>query len=128
LLYFTKFLRERSPKARKKQQPRDFENLWPIVSMSAWDEDYLHEEEPAYIEFTGGQGGQFHFGYVHGSIDYRETTRDGQPAVEFSWEGNDEMDEASGRGWAVLKGDELHGLIAFHQGDESEFVARRSEP
>jgi hypothetical protein len=35
------------------------------------------------------------------------------------------MDEASGRGWAVLRGGELHGLIAFHQGDESDFVAER---
>jgi hypothetical protein len=36
------------------------------------------------------------------------------------------MEEASGRGWAVLKDDELHGVIAFHEGDESDFVARRS--
>jgi hypothetical protein len=25
----------------------------------------------------------------------------------------------------VLEGDELHGMIFFHQGDESGFVARR---
>jgi hypothetical protein len=25
--------------------------------------------------------------------------------------------------WAVVKGAELHGMIFFHQGDESEFVA-----
>jgi hypothetical protein len=35
------------------------------------------------------------------------------------------MDPARGRGWAVLKGGELHGLIAFHRGDESAFVAER---
>jgi hypothetical protein len=39
----------------------------------------------------------------------------------------DEMDPAQGRGWAVLKGDELHGRIFFHQGDDSGFVARRAE-
>src|SRR5215212_3965053 len=89
--------------ARKKKPPSPFEGRWSIESMSAWDEDYLHEEEPAYIEFSGGQGGQFHFGYVHGNIDYRET-RDGQPAVEFSWDGNAEMNDVNGRGWAVLKG------------------------
>jgi hypothetical protein len=111
--------------ARKKKPPSPFEGRWSIASMSAWDEDYLHEEEPAYIEFTGGQGGQFHFGYVHGSMDCREGTRDGQPAVEFSWDGNAEMDDVNGRGWAVLKGDELHGMLFFHGGDESDFVAKR---
>ena len=30
-----------------------------------------------------------------------------------------------GRGWADIKGDELHGLIAIHHGDESAFVAKR---
>jgi hypothetical protein len=111
--------------ARKKKPPSPFGGRWSIVSMSAWDEDYLHEEEPAYIEFSGGQGGQFHFGYVHGSMDCREGTRDGQPAVEFSWDGNAEMDDANGRGWAVLKDDKLHGMLFFHGGDESDFVAER---
>src|SRR5262249_27778412 len=114
------------PMARKKKPASLFAGRWSIVSMSAWDEDYLHEEEPAYIEFTDGQGGEFHFGYVHGSMDCREGARDGQPAVEFSWEGNAEMDAVSGRGWAGLDGDELHGMIFFHGGDESEFTARRA--
>jgi hypothetical protein len=33
----------------------------------------------------------------------------------------------SGRGWAMLKGDELHGMIFIHSGDDSEFVADRAE-
>jgi len=52
---------------------------------------------------------------------------DGEPVVEWTWDGNDEMDPAQGRGWAVLKGDELHGMIYFHQGDDSEFVAKKSQ-
>ena len=32
-----------------------------------------------------------------------------------------------GRGWAVLKGDEIHGMIFFHQSDESGFVAKKSK-
>jgi hypothetical protein len=39
----------------------------------------------------------------------------------------DEMDPAQGRGWAVLKGDELHGRIFFHQGDDYGCVAKRAE-
>jgi hypothetical protein len=36
------------------------------------------------------------------------------------------MDPAQGRGWAVVKGDELHGMIFFHGGDDSAFVAKRA--
>jgi hypothetical protein len=36
------------------------------------------------------------------------------------------MDPAQGRGWAVLEGDELHGMVFFHQGDASDFVAERA--
>jgi hypothetical protein len=61
-------------------------------------------------------------------MDCRLTTRDGEPAVEWTWDGNDEMDPAQGRGWAVVKDDELHGMIFFHQGDDSESVAKKQRP
>ena len=94
--------------------------------MSAWDEGYINEEAEGYFEFDDRGGGQFHFGYVHGDMDCRLTTRDGEPAVEWTWNGNDEMDPAQGRGWAVVRGGELHGMIFFHgAGDDSEFVAKR---
>jgi len=96
--------------------------------MTEWDEDYIHEEVPAFIEFGEHQQGSFQFAYVRGEIDYRITTRDGEPAVEWSWEGNDDQNSMSGRGWAMLKSDELHGMIFIHQGDDSEFVADRAEP
>ena len=112
--------------AKKSKTPSPFEGRWRIVSMSAWDEDYINEEEEGYFEFDGRGGGQFHFGYVHGDMDCRLTTRDGEPTVEWTWDGNDEMDPAQGRGWAVVRGDELHGMIFFHSaGDDSEFVAKR---
>ncbi len=60
-------------------------------------------------------------------MDCRLTTRGGESAVEWTWDGNDEMEPAEGRGWAVLKGDELKGMIYFHNGDDSEFVAMRAE-
>jgi hypothetical protein len=45
--------------------------------------------------------------------------------VEFTWKGNDEMDEASGDGWAeVQKDGSLNGEIRFHNGDDSTFKAR----
>ncbi len=95
--------------------------------MSAWDEEYINEEEEGYFEFDDNSGGQFHFGYVHGQMECRLTTREAEPAVGWTWDGNDAMDPAQGRGWAVVKGDELHGMIFFHSGgDDSEFVAKRA--
>jgi hypothetical protein len=111
-------------KAKKPESP--FTGRWRIVSMSAWDEDYIDEEEEGYVAFDEHGDGQFHFGYVHGNMDCRLTTRDGEPSVEWTWDGNDEMDPAQGRGWAVIRGEELHGMIFFHGGDDSEFVARRA--
>jgi len=101
-----------------------FQGRWRIISMTQWDQDFVDEEEEGYIEFEGKRG-EFHFGYVHGQMDCRSITRDGVPAVEWSWDGNDEMDDAQGRGWAVVKGEELHGMIFFHQGDDSGFVAKK---
>src|SRR4051794_34582674 len=112
--------------ARKKSKPESpFLGRWHIVSMSMWDEDYLNEEVQAFIEFDDKGGGSFQFGYVQGIIDYREGLRDGQPRAEWSWDGNDEMDPAQGRGWAVLDGERRNGMSFFHQGDESEFEAER---
>jgi hypothetical protein len=102
-----------------------FTGRWRIVSMDEWDVDSVEEEGPAFIEFGADQMGEFRFGLTSGNIDYRITERGEQPGVEWTWEGMDEMDPCTGRGWAVLEGDELHGMIFFHQGDESGFVAKR---
>jgi hypothetical protein len=78
-----------------------------IVSMSSWDQEFIDEEEEGYFEFDQENNGQFHFGDVRGQMDCRLTTRDGEPAVEWTWDGNDVMD------LAVVKGNELHGRVAL---------------
>ena len=114
--------------AKAKPKPTSpFAGRWRIVSMSAWEDDFLDEEVEAYIEFNDRGWSDFHFGNVQGNMDCRQTTREGEPAVEWSWDGNAEMDAAQGRGWAVLRGEELHGMIFFHGGDDSEFVAKRAK-
>ena len=113
--------------AKKSKEENPFTGRWRIVSMEQWDQDYVDEEEEGFFEFDEKGSGQFHFGYVQGQIDYLHTTREDEPAIEWTWDGNDEMDAAQGRGWAVVKGDELHGLIVFHGGDSSGFVARKPE-
>ena len=96
---------------KSKSQPFLFTGRWRITSMSAWDEEFIDEEEEGYFEFDGNGNGQFHFGYVHGQMDCRHTTREGEPVVEWTWDGNDEMDQAQGRGWAIVRSDKLHGMI-----------------
>src|SRR5437016_975636 len=113
---------EKGRMTKKSKQSNPFTGRWRIISMSAWD-----EEEEGFFEFNDRGWGEFHLGYVHGQMDCRLTTRDGEPAVEWTWDGNDEMDPAQGRGWAVVKSDELRGMIFFHGGDESEFVARKAK-
>ena len=111
--------------AKKVTAPNPFTGRWRIVSMDAWDQEYVDEEEEGYLEFTDQGCGEFHFGYVHGQMDCHLTTRDGVPAVEWTWDGNDEMDAAQGRGWLVLKGDELTGMLFIHFGEESGIVLKR---
>jgi hypothetical protein len=76
--------------ARTKPKPESpFLGRCRIVSMSAWDEDYIDEEGEGYFKFDETGSGEFHFGYVHGHMDCRLTARDGEPAVEWTWDGND---------------------------------------
>jgi hypothetical protein len=95
-------------------------------SQSCGESDALDLVAPAFIEFGKDGSGGFGFIAVQGEMDCREVERDGRTGVEFSWEGNDECDPASGRCWAVLEEDgALHGRIFFHLGDDSGFTAVR---
>lgn len=98
--------------------------------MDNWDQDFVDAEVEGYIRLEKGGRGEFQFGYVCGVIDHELTERDGKPATEWSWEGNGEMDEVRGRGWAVLEDEgTIRGKLAIHQGDKSGFVAvRKTSP
>jgi hypothetical protein len=101
---------------------------WRITSMDLWDADALDLVAPAYIEFRQDGTGGFGFIAVHGWMDCRATSTSGQPGVEFTWDGSDDGDHTSGRGWAVLEEDgSLRGHIYFHLGDDSGFQAVREE-
>lgn len=57
-------------------------------------------------------------------MDCRHKERNGRSYVEFTWDGNDDCDPATGRGWAKLgKDGSLSGHIYFHHGDHSGFRA-----
>jgi hypothetical protein len=111
----------------KKQATNPFKGRWRITWMEQWDQDFVDEEVEGCFEFDAKDNGSFQFGYVSGQVDYRFATRDAKPSIEFSWEGSDEMDPAQGRGWAVIDGDELSGMLFIHHGDESAFKAKRKK-
>ena len=104
----------------------DFTGRWRILEMDLWDRDALDLVAPAFIEFSPDQTGEFGFIVVTGWIDWRRAGT-GRSGVEFSWEGTDEGDQVSGRGWAELHNDRvLHGHLYFHLGDDSGFRAERT--
>lgn len=75
----------------------------------------------SYILFDKA-GGEFALdcltGSIHGSAD--------GTSVEFQWDGNNEMDEAAGDGWAQLQPNgDLKGEIHLQNGDEIPFIARK---
>jgi hypothetical protein len=102
-----------------------FSGLWRITWMEQWDQEFVNEEVEGFFDFEPDGLGSFHFGFVRGQIDYRLSMCEGQPRLEFSWNGNDEMDPAQGRGWATADGDQIDGMLFFHQGNESKFKAVR---
>lgn len=96
---------------------------WRITHMDCWDRDAIDLVSPGFIELTKG-GGHLHFIAVDGCLDCRHSLRNGQPYVDFTWDGNDECDPASGRGWAkLLKDGTVAGRILIHHGDDSGFKA-----
>ena len=109
----------------KRKRVNPLQGRWTIEQMDQWDVEDESEELQPFIEFELNDSGQFQFACVNGQMDCRMTQRDGQTAVEFSWEGNDESEHVFGRGWVELEGDRLNGMIFFHSGDESGFTARR---
>lgn len=90
---------------------------WRVVETPGWD----MAGPGAYILFDQ-ESGEFAFdcltGSMHGAC-HGDT-------VEFDRDGNDEMEEASGHGWAELQADgSLEGEISIDNGDDVPFIARR---
>ena len=101
-----------------------FVGRWRIVEMELWDQDFVDLESPGHIVFTRNGHGELHFGALEVTLDWRLDATGNR--VDFAFEGFDEGDEVSGKGWAELNGRKLTGRIAFHLGDESGFVAQKA--
>lgn len=105
---------------------KDFIGRWRIYEMELWEQEDVDEDVKAYIEIGKDRGGHFQFLYVHGEIDARVVKFPDFERLEFTWDGNDECDPASGSGWLRLTGkSEAEGEIKFHMGNVSRLKARR---
>lgn len=105
-----------------------FAGTWHIYEMEMWDADYFNMEVQAYIKINSQGLGDFQFGLVSGQIDGEVVREGSDERFEFTWEGNDECDPASGSGWVRLKDkNTMAGKIKFHLGDSSKFLARRAK-
>lgn len=99
-----------------------FQGRWRIVETDLWDNEALDLVEPAFLEIKG-QKGEIGFIAVQAWLDIRYGARSGSPIAEFSFEGVDEGDQRSGRGWIQIgTAGRLVGNLYFHMGDDSGFV------
>jgi hypothetical protein len=91
---------------------------WRVVETSEYD-----MAGPGSFIVFAEDGGQFALDCLTGSIHGR---CEGD-AVEFTWDGSDEMEPASGHGWVeVLDNGSLEGEICLDGGDDIPFIACRS--
>ncbi len=103
-----------------------FVGKWHINEMEMWDEDYFNMETQAYVEIKPNNKGEFQFGLVTGYFNGYLEQIGNIERFAFTWEGNDEMDDASGSGWMqIINENEVEGLINLDDGDESLFKAKR---
>ncbi len=114
-----------TPKLAASAGVNPFVGRWRITAMELWDRKDLDLVVPAFIEFNRDGLGEFQFIAVQGFLDFRVGERGGAPAVEFSWEGQDDADPSLGRGWAIICDGKLEGRWFFHRGDDSWFLASK---
>jgi len=93
--------------------------------MDNWDQEAVDLVQPGFIEFDEDGLGGLGFIVVAGELDCRDADRDSRPGVEFSWQGSDEGDDVSGRGWATQPRWHARGSHQLHLGDDSAFRAER---
>ena len=105
----------------------DFVGTWRITEMELWDQDFIDLVSPGQIVLYKGNRGSFSFGAVELDIDCTVGKTDKQGRMAFTFDGFDEGDEVSGKGWMKVNGNELRGEIHFHLGDKSWFRTKRLE-
>lgn len=97
------------------------DGTYEIIEMSEWSKDAIDLVETGFIRISG-KTGTLHFICVDGEMDIR---KEKSGSYKFSWEGNDECDQASGFGEFICRGDTMTGRIYIHNADDSSFLAKK---
>lgn len=96
---------------------------WRIDEMEQWDKEFIDLVVPGLITIKKDATGTFQFCAVQGEMDFRIQNFNGIERLLFSWQGNDDCDEAAGMGWLEVDGKRMNGWLQFHMGDDSSFTA-----
>ena len=104
-----------------------FIGRWRITYMGLWDQDFIDFVVEGFIRFNKQGRGEFQFGTVHGFLTFQSGKHESKYRLLFKWEGSVEDNSATGRGWAEIDGDFLHGHIYIDGNEDSSFKAQRKD-
>ncbi len=103
----------------------EFEGIWDIQEMEAWEHRDLHETGIPHFEINKYGAGRFKFSYTTGVFDARLKTRGGR-RLAFKWQGSDGDHEDGGIGEIrLIDKDTIEGELSFEYTHESTFIAKR---
>ena len=124
--------REKKTNSRKKAEIKNkrmtFIGKWYITEMEMWDERAFNCYQQAYVTIKQNGMGEFAFCVVEAYMNGEIVNDGGEKRWKFTFEGNDEYDPVSGKGWIKLKNaNTIKGKIKFHNGDSSKFWAERAK-
>jgi len=105
----------------------EYVGSWRVTEKSNWDRDYIDEVAPGRLVVKANGTGTLRFGLVQAELDCRMEGVGVAKDLAFTFAGSDEMEETSGRGWAVARGNRLEGRLYFRLGDDTTFNARKEK-
>ena len=104
--------------------PDGYYGWWRITETGTWVNDHLDDLGPAILSLTG-DGDRLRMHCLLAYVD----TKAAKTGVSFEWMGAWEYDQMSGTGKVHLATDgRLVGRIRIRNGDESTFIAERTDP
>jgi hypothetical protein len=103
---------------------RKFIGEWSITQLEGFDAEYLNLCGPSVIKISPGGIGEMNFGAVEIVLDCKMDDLN-EHVLRFSFEGSDEGDPISGRGYSFNEGREMTGRIFLYCGDEFGFKAKK---
>ena len=103
--------------------PREYQGWWRIVETSQWANDDIDIIGTALISLTG-HADRLRMFVLLAYVNCKPT----KTGVSFTWEGAWEYEQVSGTGSVKLgKDGRLKGQINITHGDQSTFIAERTE-